>query len=62
MSHLAIADTHFDSGSRAGAGTTASASEVGSMRERVEALRDVLIALGLQLVFRATLLLRSWNQ
>lgn len=31
------------------------------MREKLEALRDVLIALGLQLVFRATLLLRQWS-
>jgi len=29
------------------------------MREKAEALRDVLIALSIQLVFRATLLLRQ---
>jgi hypothetical protein len=28
---------------------------------RVEALRDTLLVLGLQLVFRATLILRRWN-
>ena len=62
MSELAISDSHLDSGNRAEAGLIAAASEVASMRDKVEALRDVLIALGLQLVFRATLLLRSWNQ
>jgi hypothetical protein len=31
------------------------------MREKLEALRDVLISLGMQLVFRATIFLRRWN-
>jgi hypothetical protein len=31
------------------------------MRERIEAVRDVAIALILQIVFRATLLLRTRN-
>jgi hypothetical protein len=62
MSELAFADRHLVSGIQAEAGTIASASEEASMRDKVEALRDVLIALGLQLVFRATLLLRGWNQ
>jgi hypothetical protein len=31
------------------------------MREKAEALRDILVALSLQLVFRATLLLRKWT-
>lgn len=62
MSELAFADRQLVSSSRAEAGTTAAASEEALMREKVEVLRDVLIALGLQLVFRATLLLRSWNQ
>jgi len=62
MSELAFADRHLVSGIQAEAGATASVSEEALMRDRVEALRDVLIALGLQLVFRATLLLRSWNQ
>jgi len=29
--------------------------------ERMDAVRDTLIVLGLQLVFRATLILRRWN-
>jgi hypothetical protein len=62
MSELAFADRHLVSGIQAEAGTIASASEEALMRDKVEALRDVLIALGLQLVFRATLLLRGWNQ
>jgi len=62
MSQLAFADGHLVSGIRAEAETNPSASEEALMREKLEALRDVLIALGLQLVFRATLLLRSWNQ
>lgn len=61
MSELACADRHLVFGIRAEAETSASAYEEASMREKVEALRDVLIALGLQLVFRATLLLRHWN-
>jgi len=62
MSESAFADSHLDSGIRAGARAIAAASEEALMREKLEALRDVLIALGLQLVFRATLLMRSWNQ
>ena len=32
-----------------------------AMRERMSALRDTLLVLGLQLVFRATLVMRRWN-
>jgi hypothetical protein len=35
--------------------------EVVAMRARLEALRDTLIVLGLQIVFRAAMLLRRWN-
>lgn len=31
------------------------------MREKMFAVRDTMIALGMQLVFRATILLRRWN-
>jgi hypothetical protein len=31
------------------------------MRERMVAVRDTLIVLGLQLLFRAVMLLRRWN-
>ncbi|HVB85783.1 MAG TPA: hypothetical protein VNK23_03845 [Candidatus Dormibacteraeota bacterium] len=61
MSGLAFADGHSVSEIQAEAETVASAYEETLMREKMEALRDVLIALGLQLVFRATLLLRHWN-
>jgi hypothetical protein len=32
-----------------------------SMRHRLAAVRDTIIVLGLQVVFRATMILRSWN-
>jgi hypothetical protein len=31
------------------------------MRHRFAAVRDTIIVLGLQVVFRATMILRSWN-
>ena len=61
MNGLAFTDGHSVSGIHAEAETVASAYEETLMREKMEAVRDVLIALGLQLVFRATLLLRHWN-
>ena len=36
-------------------------AEVSRMRRSVVALRDTLIVLAIQLVFRATLLMRRWN-
>jgi hypothetical protein len=36
-------------------------SDEAAIRNRVITLRDTLLVLGLQLVFRATLLLRRWN-
>ena len=32
-----------------------------AMRDRISAIRDTLLVLGLQLVFRATLIMRRWN-
>jgi hypothetical protein len=32
-----------------------------AMRDRISAIRDTLLVLGLQLVFRATLMMRLWN-
>ncbi|MGD1211029.1 MAG: hypothetical protein ABR973_06695 [Candidatus Acidiferrales bacterium] len=32
-----------------------------SMRHRLVAVRDTIIVIGLQVVFRATMILRSWN-
>jgi len=37
------------------------AMEEGWMRARLEAVRDIIVVLGLQLVFRLTLFLRHWN-
>jgi hypothetical protein len=36
-------------------------SEVSAIRERISIVRDTLLVLGLQLVFRATLIMRRWN-
>ncbi|MGA8144526.1 MAG: hypothetical protein WB987_11610 [Candidatus Acidiferrales bacterium] len=36
-------------------------SEETAMRDRMSALRDTLLVLGLQLVFRATMIMRRWN-
>ncbi len=36
-------------------------SEATLMRQRMDVLRDVLIALSMQVVFRATFLLRQWT-
>lgn len=46
---------------QAGAASIGPAPEVALMRERLAVLRDVMISLGMQLVFRATILLRRWN-
>jgi len=37
------------------------AMEMSGMRERIEAVRDTLLVLGLQVVFRVTQVLRHWN-
>jgi|HubBroStandDraft_4_1064222.scaffolds.fasta_scaffold406949_2 hypothetical protein len=36
-------------------------SEASAIRERISIVRDTLLVLGLQLVFRATLIMRRWN-
>jgi len=36
-------------------------SEVGAMRNGIRAVRDTMLVLVVQLVFRAMLLLRRWN-
>ncbi|GEM_PF-6847412 len=61
MSNLAITNSLFESSVPYSVVRVTSEFEVASMREKLEALRDVVIALGLQLVFRATILLRRWN-
>jgi hypothetical protein len=37
------------------------ASEVSVMRERAIALRDIVIVMAIQLVFRASMAMRRWN-
>jgi hypothetical protein len=61
MSNLAITNSQLESRVPRAVVRVASEFEVASMREKWETLRDVAIALGLQLVFRATILLRRWN-
>ncbi|MGA9884216.1 MAG: hypothetical protein WBQ34_10900 [Candidatus Acidiferrales bacterium] len=61
MSEIAIGNGQLVSSVRAGAAPITSASEVAMMREKLAVLRDVMISLGMQLVFRATILLRRWN-
>ncbi|MDE3108357.1 MAG: hypothetical protein KGL02_00305 [Acidobacteriota bacterium] len=41
--------------------TRLQASKEAAMREKVEALRDVIVTLGLQIIFRAAILLQRWN-
>lgn len=36
-------------------------SEEAAMRNRIRAVRDTILLLGVQLVFRAMLVLRRWN-
>ena len=36
-------------------------SEARAIRERISIVRDTLLVLALQLVFRATLIMRRWN-
>lgn len=38
-----------------------SALDAAAMREKLVAVRDTMIVLGLQLVFRAFMMLRRWN-
>jgi hypothetical protein len=61
MGALDFESGHRDLGVGAGRAPMASASEVALMRQKLELVRDVLISLGMQLVFRATILLRRWN-
>jgi hypothetical protein len=59
----AIVHTDWN-GNRAPAGAEMALSagfEEVAMREKLAAARDTLIVLGLQLVFRAVMLLRRWN-
>lgn len=61
MSELTYVSREFDLSNRPETTDMASVFEITSMREKLETLRDVMISLGLQIVFRATILLRRWN-
>jgi hypothetical protein len=37
------------------------AAEEGAVKKRIHILRDTLVVLAIQIVFRATLVLRRWN-
>lgn len=50
-----------DGGALAEQGATAAAVEDNSMQEKWTAVRDTLIVLGLQIVFRIMMALRTWN-
>jgi hypothetical protein len=60
MTGMAFASEHLGPSAQAVAAPITSASEVTLMRQRLQVLRDVLISLSMQLVFRATFLLRHW--
>jgi hypothetical protein len=44
-----------------GSAAPLSKDSTSALQNRVSALRDTLIVLGLQLVFRVTLIMRRWN-
>jgi hypothetical protein len=59
----ALADRSWESQGRAldVAVSYEASSEVANMRERLRAVRDTLLVLMIQIVFRAVLLARRWN-
>jgi hypothetical protein len=61
MSSLAGGDWKTDGGAQAVQMARAAVVEETSMREKVDIVRDTLIVLMLQLVFRTMMLLRRWN-
>ena len=61
MSSLADGDWKTDGGAQAVQMARAAVVEETSMREKVDIVRDTLIVLMLQLVFRTMMLLRRWN-
>jgi hypothetical protein len=44
-----------------GSAAPLSKDSASALRDRMNAVRDTLLVLGLQLVFRVTLILRRWN-
>ena len=61
MSSLTGTDWNADRGGTAAAMTRAAGFERISMRQRVAAVRDTLIVLAMQIVFRTTMFLRHLN-
>jgi hypothetical protein len=61
MSSLAGGDWKTDGGAQVVQMARAAVVEETSMREKVDIVRDTLIVLMLQLVFRTMMLLRRWN-
>jgi hypothetical protein len=59
----ALASNRWESRSKASVATLPfpENAKATAMNEKMSALRDTLLVLGLQLVFRATLILRRWN-
>lgn len=60
MTEITCARSDFNPSIRAGA-PIVSIFGTSGIREKLETLRDVTISLGLQLLFRAAILLRRWN-
>lgn len=61
MSSLTGSDWNVDRGGTAAAMTRAAGFERISIRQRVAAVRDTLIVLAMQIVFRTTMFLRHLN-
>ena len=61
MSSLTGSEWNADRGGTAAAMTRAASFARTSIRQRVAAVRDTLIVLGMQIVFRTTMFLRHLN-
>jgi hypothetical protein len=57
----ALASNGFTPESDASVMTLPSSREETNMRARLETLRDTVLVVALQMIFRATLVLRRWN-
>jgi hypothetical protein len=57
----ALANNGFTSESDADVMALSSSWEDTSMRARLETMRDTILVVALQIIFRATLVMRRWN-
>jgi hypothetical protein len=57
----ALASSGWESTRQDAQATHATGNSEGMIHERISAVRDTLLVLGLQLVFRVTLIMRRWN-